>query len=79
MKNITEWIDEWRKRREQTRQKALKTEAEELFQIAEHDHSLWFTYAGELIAPCKLLGCNTSEDKVVLVETIRTLYIERNS
>jgi hypothetical protein len=57
--------------------KIAKEEAIRLFQIREHNHLLWLTYDGHLIAPFSIL-CNGEDvnECIALINTIRDLYVE---
>lgn len=73
------WIEKLHKQKEELCRKRVEEFAEVLFNVTVYEHTLWFTYNGSLYAPCSILGCKTAEDAVKAVDTMRAMYIERNT
>lgn len=71
---MTWWDSYWRKDAE-NKKKQAEENAKDLYQICEHDNALWITYNGNLVCPCSFL----KDDAVVAVNTMRKMYVERNS
>jgi hypothetical protein len=67
-------INWWRKQNEST----TKKQAEEKFQVKEHNNEMWLVHNGELVAPFTLLTKeNTTTEMVSFLYVIRQLYIDR--
>lgn len=73
------WIEKLHKQKEEFFRKRVEELAKFLFNVTVYEHTLWFTYNGSLYAPCSIFGCKTVKDAVVAVETMRAVYIERNT
>ena len=69
------WLKEYRQKKAERKEREVRQRAESLYQICEHDNALWLTYNGNLVCPCSFL----KEDAVVAVNTMRKMYVERNS
>ena len=69
------WIDSFWLKDTESKRKQLEELANDLYQICEHDSALWLTFNGNLVCPCSFLN----EDAVVAVNTMRKMYVERNS
>jgi hypothetical protein len=55
--------------------KQIVAEANDFYQICEHDGELWFTYRCFLVCPCSMLN----EEPVEAIKKMRGLYIKRNN
>lgn len=71
---INNLIQQRRESFRKRRHARLQTEAEEKYQIKELDRQVWLTYNGNTILPQSML----KDDIVVVLNTIRKLYVERN-
>ena len=69
------WLEEYRQKKAERKEREVRERAEILYQICEHDNALWLTYNDNLICPCSYL----KEDAVVAVNVMRKMYVERNS
>ncbi len=63
-------------KRNSLRKDNVARRAEELYQIREYNHNLWFTYNGALFCPCNMVG--EEKDYVPFLLSLRELYVERN-
>lgn len=55
--------------------KRLQEEANELYQIKEHNGELWITYDGRLFAPQSLF----TEDVIAIIGNLRECYIKEKT
>lgn len=74
MKTFSEIIRLWKDKRDESHKKNILNRAEQIFQVTEYKHELWFTHNGVLFCPCKMIN---GEPTDVLFE-LRTLYYSRN-
>lgn len=77
MKSIFEKIKQWKEDASKRRKEAIIETSKELYQITEYNHQLWFTYRNALFAPCKVMGAETAEQAVIIINTLRDFYVER--
>ena len=56
------------------RQKRTRSEADEAFQVKEHDGGLWLTFNGGLVCPFSMI----KQEPVEALKAMRELYIKRN-
>lgn len=77
MWNFKDFMENWRKRREESWRKRLEQRASEIFQVEEIDGQLWFTCNGIGFCPCSLInGCDKQSDIIAFLVSIRELYVE---
>ena len=57
------------------RHKQIVAEANDSFQIREHNDELWLTYRGFLVCPCSML----KDGPVDAIKKMRELYIKRHT
>ena len=71
-------IKRWRIYKAETHKRRVVQSAKEIFQLTEFNSALWFTYNGNLFCPAAYFG-NDYNEAVALVNTLRELYVERNT
>lgn len=74
LSKIRQW---WRDHRTKTHKRRVEIAATELYQLTEFQNALWLTYNGNLFCPAHFFG--DEGNAVALVNTLRELYVERNT
>ena len=78
MEYFKNFLENWRKRREESRRKRLEQRASEIFQVEEIENQLWFTCNGIGFCPCSLISeCDKQSEIIAFLATIRKLYTDK--